>query len=144
MPKESASAESVPGAQATALPALATFFAVRVQPILKDKCLTCHNPNKHKSNLRLDSFDQLMRGSKHGPVIKPGDPQHSELYRRITLSPDAKDFMPADGKPRLAAGEVEVIRLWLSSGASNTVAAQAIAAPPLPAKPKKLPPLAPD
>jgi len=124
---------------------LASFFSVRVQPILEDKCVTCHNPNKHKANLRLDSFEQLMRGSKHGPVIKPGDPQHSELYRRITLAPDDKDFMPKDGKPRLTTDEVKVIELWLSAGASNTVAAEAVqGAPPPPAKPKRSFPLAPD
>jgi uncharacterized membrane protein len=125
--------------------ALASFFAVRVQPILEGKCVTCHNPNKHKSNLRLDSFEQLMRGSKHGPVIKPGDPEHSELYRRITLTPDDKDFMPADGKPRLTPDEVKVIELWLSSGASNTVPVTAVqGAPPPPPKPKRALPLAPD
>ena len=125
--------------------ALASFFAVRVQPILEGKCVTCHNPNKHKSNLRLDSFEQLMRGSKHGPVIKPGDPEHSELYRRITLTPDDKDFMPADGKPRLTPDEVKVIELWLSSGASNTVPVTAVqGAPPPPPKQKRALPLAPD
>jgi len=125
--------------------ALATFFAVRIQPILDGKCVTCHNPNKHKSNLRLDSFEQLMRGSKHGPVIKPGDPQHSELYRRITLAPNDKDFMPADGKPHLTPDEVKVIELWLSAGASNTVAVTAVqGAPPAPPKPKRAVPLAPD
>ena len=130
---------------ANASAALATFFAGRVQPILEDKCVSCHNPNKHKAGFRMDSFEQLMRGSKHGPVIRPGDPQHSELYRRITLAPDDKDFMPKDGKPRLTADEVKVIELWLSAGASDALAAASIPeAPALPTKPKRTPPLAPD
>lgn len=141
-PASVSGASNLPNAGSTAL---ATFFAVRVQPILADKCVTCHNPNKHKSNLRMDSFEQLMRGGKHGPVIKPGDLQHSELYRRITLSPEEKDFMPADGKPRLTPDEVKVIELWLSAGASNTVAVAAIqGVPPPPPKPKRTLPLAPD
>lgn len=125
--------------------ALATFFAARVQPILADKCVTCHNANKHKSGLRLDSFEQLMRGSKHGQVIVAGSPQKSELYRRITLAPEDKDFMPADGKPRLTADEVRVIELWLSSGASDAVPVTAVQGIPLTAtKPKRVVPLAPD
>ena len=125
--------------------ALTSFFALRVQPILRDKCVTCHNANKHKANLRLDGFEQLLRGSKHGPVIKAGDPLHSELYRRITLAPDDKDFMPADGKPRLTADEVKVIELWLSAGASDTVAVAAVPGAPPPApKLKPAAPLAPD
>ncbi len=130
-----------------AISALASLFAARVQPILADKCVTCHNANKHKSGLRLDSFEQLMRGSKHGPVIVPGSPQKSELYRRITLAPDDKDFMPADGKPRLTADEVKVIELWLSPAVSSNSATAAIAIqalPPMPPKPKRVTPLAPD
>lgn len=124
---------------------LETFFTARVEPILRNKCVTCHNANKHKSNLRLDSFEQLMKGSKHGPVIKAGDPQHSELYRRVTLPADNKHAMPAEGKPRLTSDEVKVIELWLSAGASNTVEVAAIVgAPPPPPKPKPALPLAPD
>ena len=127
--------------------ALASLFAARVQPILADKCVTCHNANKHKSGLRLDSFEQLMRGSKHGAVIVPGSPQKSELYRRITLSPDEKDFMPADGKPRLTPDEVKVIEVWLSPAISSNPATAATAIqslPPIPPKPKRVAPLAPD
>lgn len=136
---------SVSSSASSSSAALTSFFVLRVQPILKNKCVTCHNVNKHKANLRLDGFEQLLRGSKHGPVIKAGDPQHSELYRRITLAPDDKDFMPADGKPRLTADEVKVIELWLSAGASDTVAVAAVpGAPPTAPKLQRAAPLAPD
>jgi uncharacterized membrane protein len=125
--------------------ALETFFTARVEPILKNKCVTCHGANKHKANLRMDSFVQLMRGSKHGPVIKAGDPQHSELYRRVTLPAEDKHAMPAEGKPRLTSDEVKVIELWLSPGASNTTQVAAISGvPPPPSKAKRALPLAPD
>ncbi len=67
-------------------------------PIFADRCITCHGPDKHKSNLRLDSYDSLMRGAKHGPVVRAGNIQGSELFRRITLSPDHDDFMPKAAK----------------------------------------------
>jgi len=148
--REQATANSI-ATQVAATPsnagtaALATFFSARVQPILADKCITCHQASKHKSGLRLDSFEQLMHGSKHGPVIQPGSPQKSELYRRITLAPDDKDFMPADGKPRLTSDEVKVIELWLSAGASDTTLVTAVqGAPPIPLKARRAVPLAPD
>jgi len=111
----------------------ATFFAARVAPIFENKCSNCHNTEKRKGKLRLDSFENVMRGGKDGVVVKPGDPTHSELFRRINLSPDEKDFMPTDGKPPLTASEIKVIELWIASGASNSLPAIEVrGAPPLP------------
>jgi uncharacterized membrane protein len=110
----------------------ATFFAARVAPIFENKCSGCHNPQKRKGKLQLDSFENVMRGGKDGKVVKPGDPKHSELFRRINLSPDEKDFMPTDGKPPLTTSEIKVIELWIASGASSSLPANEVhGAPPL-------------
>jgi hypothetical protein len=121
------------------------FFASRVAPIFDDKCVQCHGPEKKKGKLRLDTFDYVMRGGKDGLVVKPSDPQNSELYRRITLPRDNKDAMPAEGKPGLTAAELNVIEFWIASGAAENLAAEKVSAapPPPPAKPV-LPPLAAD
>lgn len=117
---------------ATSAPS-ATFFDARVAPIFENKCTNCHNAEKRKGKLRLDSFENVMRGGKDGLVVKPGDPKHSELFRRINLSPDEKDFMPTDGKPPLTASEIKVIELWIASGASSSLPAVEVrGAPPLP------------
>jgi uncharacterized membrane protein len=111
----------------------ATFFDARVAPIFENKCSNCHNAEKRKGKLRLDSFENVMRGGKDGIVVKAGDPKHSELFRRINLPPEDKDFMPTDGKPPLTASEVKVIELWIASGASSSLPATAVrGAPPLP------------
>ena len=111
----------------------ATFYAARVAPIFDQKCTGCHNAEKRKGKLRLDTFDNVMRGGKDGIVVKPGDPGHSELLRRINLSPGEKDFMPTDGKPPLTAPEIKVIELWIASGATNTLPEIEVrGAPPLP------------
>src|SRR5882672_10440604 len=91
-----------------------TFYAARVAPIFDQKCTGCHNAEKKKGKLRLDTFDNVMRGGKDGIVVKPGDLGHSELFRRINLSPEEKDFMPTDGKPPLTAPEIKVIELWIA------------------------------
>lgn len=76
-----------------------SFFAARVEPVLDRHCVACHGPEKHKAELRLDTFEQTMRGSDAGEVVKPGDLKSSELFRRITLPTDHEEFMPADGTP---------------------------------------------
>lgn len=103
-----------------------SFYAMRVQPIFEDKCVLCHNAGKFKGKLRLDSFDHVMHGGKDGLVIHPGDPGKSELFRRVTLPPDNKDFMPAEGKPALSATETKIIELWIAAGATMHIAESAI------------------
>jgi uncharacterized membrane protein len=107
-----------------------TFYGARVQPLFTSHCISCHGQDKHKSNLRLVTYDALMRGSKHGVVVKPGDAKGSELFRRITLPPNHDDFMPKDGKRPLSTDEVKVIELWISAGASGTQPVDAVRGAP--------------
>ena len=67
-----------------------SFYAMRVQTIFEEKCVLCHNAEKSKGSLRLDSYADLMKGGKDGPVIHPGDTSKSELLRRVTLPPGRK------------------------------------------------------
>jgi uncharacterized membrane protein len=120
----------------------ATFFAARIEPIFEQHCLLCHSENKHKGGLRLDSYDHLVRGGKDGVVIKAGDAHGSELFRRVSLDPDDKDVMPAEGKPPLAAEERKLLELWINAGSSPTIGVEAVAGAPAITKP--LEPLAPD
>ena len=102
-----------------------TFYGARIQPIFSSRCTSCHGPDKHKANLRLDSYRALMRGGKDGPVIQAGNIQNSALFRRITLPANHDDFMPK-GKQPLAADQMKLIELWIASGASDTLAVDAL------------------
>jgi uncharacterized membrane protein len=102
-----------------------TFYGARIQPIFTARCVNCHGANKHKGNLRLDSYRALMQGGKDGPVIQAGKVQGSDLFRRITLPASHDDFMPK-GKSPLAAADVKTIELWIGAGASDTLAVNAI------------------
>ena len=106
-----------------------SFYSVHVQPILTARCVSCHGPKKQKNNLRLDSYGWLVRGGKHGAVIKAGNVQGSELFRRITLLPDQDDFMPKEKKQPLSADQLKVIELWIGAGASGTLPLEALNLP---------------
>jgi hypothetical protein len=103
-----------------------SFYLLRVQPIFNDRCVTCHGPNKQKSGLRLDSYGWLMRGGKHGTVIKAGTSQGGDLFRRISLSPGEDDFMPKEKKQPLSPDQVKVIELWIGAGASGNLPLNAV------------------
>jgi uncharacterized membrane protein len=103
-----------------------TFYGARIQPVFAERCIKCHGKDKQKGNLRLDSFRSLMRGGKHGVVVRAGSAEQSDLIRRITLPPDSDDFMPKEGKRPLSADQVKAIELWIASGASDTLPREAI------------------
>jgi uncharacterized membrane protein len=103
-----------------------SFYSLRVQPIFTERCVTCHGPKKQKSGLRLDSYGWLMRGGKHGTVIKAGSAGGSDLFRRITLSPGHDDFMPKEKKQPLSTNQVELIELWIGAGASGNLPLNAV------------------
>jgi hypothetical protein len=102
-----------------------TFYGARIQPIFTARCISCHGADKHKGNLRLDSYRALTRGGKDGPVIQAGNVQGSDLLRRISLPASHDNFMPK-GKQPLAADQVKTIELWIAAGASDVIAVDAI------------------
>jgi hypothetical protein len=108
-----------------------SFYGTRIQPLLNQHCVTCHGRSKHKSNLRLDSFDAMMRGGKHGAVVKPADIKGSELLRRVSLPQSDDDFMPPDNRRPLTPSDVKLLEQWIAAGASGTMASDAIQGAPL-------------
>ncbi len=89
-------------------------FSRDVVPVLKHNCQACHYPGKTKGNLDVTSYDALLKGGKHGPGFKPGDPK-SLLLENIK---GAEPKMPEDGDP-LPAAEVAIIEKWILSGGKN-------------------------
>ena len=71
-----------------------------IRPILSNKCFACHGPSDpdREGDLRLDLPDGdlgALTPREDLFVIKPGDLEESELWRRITTVDD-NDRMPPD------------------------------------------------
>ena len=118
-----------------------SFYAVRVAPLFRDHCIGCHGETRQKAGLRLDSFAEVMLGSRHGAVVRPGDARHSELFMRVSLPPSDDRAMPPSGKTPLTDDEATVIRLWIADGASPTVPAGAVKGAPKLVTPVTIPEL---
>jgi len=80
----------------------------------------CHKEGKTKGGLRLDSYVMLVKGSKAGAVIEPGNAAKSDLVRLIELPPGDIDRMPPDGKPPITAPEITVLKWWIDQGADSS------------------------
>lgn len=90
-------------------------FATQIQPLLSDRCFTCHGPDagQRKADLRLDLEEHAKDFA-----ISPGDPEDSDLLARI-VSKDALDVMPPPSSklPPLSEQEIDLIRRWIKQGA---------------------------
>ncbi|MEK6781542.1 MAG: c-type cytochrome domain-containing protein [Bacteroidota bacterium] len=89
-----------------------------IKPLLEEKCYKCHSSKKQKGQLRLDATDLIQKGGKHGEVFVAGDPAESELFKRITFSIEMKEHMPPRRESQLTDMEIELIRWWITEGAS--------------------------
>ncbi len=98
-----------------------SFYSRHIDPVFETNCVSCHGESKVKGGLRLDSYDALMKGGKDGAVIVSGQADKSLLFVRVTLPPDHKQFMPAEGKPPLAPEEINWIKTWIQQGSSPKV-----------------------
>ena len=106
------------GSKAVEITAETVVFNDIVQPILKAKCESCHNDQKTKGALKMNSIANLMKGGKHGAIWKAGDALNSHLIQRIKLPMNAKEHMPPLGKAQLTPDEITILTLWVKEGAS--------------------------
>ena len=93
-----------------------------IQPILSDRCFTCHGPdaNKRQAGLRLDTREGTFGTSQSGATpVKPGDPDSSAILQRIESENKALRMPPAYlGHDRLSDREISLIRRWIEAGAA--------------------------
>ncbi|NBA74611.1 ribonuclease inhibitor [Emticicia sp. ODNR4P] len=89
-----------------------------IAPVMEQKCWSCHNANKIKGELRMDQQDLLLKGGKHGAIIKANDPANSELIKRLLLPEEDEHHMPPKGKTPLTEQEIALLHWWIQQGAS--------------------------
>jgi hypothetical protein len=105
------------------------FFEARIRPILAERCLKCHGPQKQSSGLRLDSRAAILKGGDSGPAVVPGKPGDSLLIQAVDhVHGEIK--MPPKGK--LPEPSIAMLRQWVAAGVpwADTTSAGATASSP--------------
>jgi hypothetical protein len=91
-------------------------YNTQVKPILNKKCITCHGGVKRKAGFSVLFRSEALAKSESGKfAIIPGDPDHSEMIRRINLK-DPEDRMPYKHEP-LNEEEKSILYNWIKEGA---------------------------
>lgn len=103
-------------------------FEDHVRPILREKCLTCHNTSKKSSDLDLSSLSSLMQGGASGASIQPGAAADSYLFK--LMSHESEPFMPPNAE-RVPDAMLDTVRKWIDAGAPETASSKVM----LPKKP---------
>jgi mono/diheme cytochrome c family protein len=92
-------------------------FARDIQPLLADRCFSCHGEKKQESGLRLDRRADALKGGDHGPAVVPGKPAQSVLLQAVTGTHAEVAKMPKKGEA-LTADQIASLRTWIEQGAT--------------------------
>lgn len=93
------------------------YYKEVVHVIFEDKCISCHNANKSKSELRLDRHDLMMKGGERGSLFDSQNPLQGRLVQYISLPKEDKLHMPPKNKSQLTENEKWLLTHWVTSGA---------------------------
>ncbi|EAR00587.1 c-type cytochrome domain-containing protein [Maribacter sp. HTCC2170] len=89
--------------------------------IIKEKCVSCHNPNKKKGQLVMTGLSEILKGGEIGNTIVPTKPEESEMIKRLHLPLENDEHMPPDGKNPLSENEIQILERWITLGALDTL-----------------------
>ena len=97
----------------------AVEFDRDIRPLLTDRCYACHGPDEaaRTTELRFDTKEGAFADLGGYRAIVPGDPDRSEMFKRITAGEEALRMPPAYSGLELNEKEIGLIRLWIEQGA---------------------------
>jgi mono/diheme cytochrome c family protein len=96
-------------------------FAEDVMPIFVGRCFSCHQPGgqgDQKIGLDLSTYEGVMKGTRSGKMVIPGDPEGSNLMWLLDWRGAPETHMPL-GKKKLSTCDRDAIRAWIREGAKN-------------------------
>lgn len=93
-----------------------------VYPIIHDYCLNCHKPGGkgyEQSGFDMQTYQSLMKGTRFGTVIKPGDSFTSIMIQVVEGRVHASIKMPYGMNGGLSKENIWVLKKWVDQGAKD-------------------------
>lgn len=97
-------------------------YKADISPIIHDYCLNCHSPGGkgyEKSGFDMRSYQSLMKGTRFGAVIKPGDSFTSVMIQVVEGRVHSSIKMPYGMSGGLSKDKIELLKRWVSQGAKD-------------------------
>jgi uncharacterized membrane protein len=86
-----------------------------IQPILDNKCVSCHNSKKTEGKLLLTTQQELVLGGDSGSILDSIASESPLLLHRIHLPEEDEEHMPPKGKVQLTANEIALLHWWMEN-----------------------------
>jgi mono/diheme cytochrome c family protein len=97
-----------------------TVYEKAIAPILAQKCVSCHGPEKVKGQLQLQSPELIIKGGKNGSILNGIQNEEAQILQRIHLPNADEKHMPPDGKLQLTLEELTLLNKWVKAGGNFT------------------------
>jgi hypothetical protein len=78
-----------------------------------------HGSGYEASGFSMASYDELLKGTKFGPMIIPGDSEGSNLIVLMEGRADPSIAMPHGDAERVSGADIDKIRRWIDQGAKK-------------------------
>ena len=99
-------------------------YAAEMKPILDAACAKCHNAEKARAGLRMDSLEGVLQGTKKRKLVDPGKSANSRLIKiveSIALAandPEGKaPSLHKKGPKPLTPEQITQLKSWIDQGA---------------------------
>ena len=91
----------------------AISYENEIKPIFREHCMGCHNADKRKGGLALDTYSATIEGGSSGEVVYEGDAESSRLLQLVNH--DDSPEMPPQQDP-IDDTKRELIKRWITEG----------------------------
>jgi cytochrome c553 len=99
-------------------------YAADTKPIIDAACAKCHNAEKPKAGLRMDSLEGVLKGSKKRKMVDPGKSANSRLIKIVeSIAASANDpagkttALHKKGPKPLSPEQITLLKSWIDQGA---------------------------
>jgi mono/diheme cytochrome c family protein len=97
-------------------------YSADIQPILDDHCSACHTSDGEglkASGFSTESYATVMKGTRFGSMVEPGDPLSSSLYRLVSGREVHPSIRMPHGEAMLPESDIALIEAWIKQGAQD-------------------------
>ncbi len=104
----------------SSLSAQTVSFSKDVVPLVKAKCIKCHEKDDENPNsFAMDNYELTKTSGKTKNMIVPGDGTNSYLVIKLLPKPPKGAQMPIFSKKKLTEEEVDIFKTWIDQGAKD-------------------------
>ncbi len=103
-------------------PPPAPTYSKDVKPFLANYCMKCHNDNRGRAGVSVETFADLTKKGRRGTLVVPEKPDDSRLLGVMTGHGKP---MPPGKAAQPKADEIAKVRDWIAAGAKDDTAVPA-------------------